>query len=105
MASPTTSTNSKSRSTLAAARRPRPTPDDLIVLYFATAVAVQDALRRLKTLGYSPVAPQNPYWQTRVRGFTLVDPDGWRVILVEPADERPAYAHDNESNDEEVCDE
>ena len=76
--------------------------DDLIVLYFETAAAVRNALRRLETLGYSPVTPQNPYWHTRVRGFTLVDPDRWRVVLVEPTGERAADADNTESNAEEV---
>ncbi len=77
-----------------------PNDDDLIVLYLATAATVRAALRRLDAFGYSPVRPQNPYWQIRVRGFTLVDPDGWRVVLVEPTDERAADAGNTEPDEE-----
>lgn len=34
----------------------------------------------MKHAGYSPAAPENPYWAER--GVTFEDPDGWRVVLM-----------------------
>jgi catechol 2,3-dioxygenase-like lactoylglutathione lyase family enzyme len=64
---------------------PAPTAEDLLVLYFADAAAVDERVARLARFGHEPVAPENPYWDTVVRGFTIVDPDGFRIVLVAPS--------------------
>ena len=56
---------------------PEPHPESLLVLYLGDATAVGSALARL---GAEPVAPSNPYWDEH--GTTIVDPDGFRVVLV-----------------------
>jgi catechol 2,3-dioxygenase-like lactoylglutathione lyase family enzyme len=56
---------------------PEPHPETLLVLYLASADAVEETCRRL---GAEPVEPANPYWKRH--GVTLVDPDGFRVVLV-----------------------
>lgn len=62
---------------------PSPTAEDLFVLYFADAAATNGLVARLAHHGYETVPPENPYWNTVVRGFTVVDPDGFRVVLVD----------------------
>ncbi len=59
---------------------PAPTGDNLLVLYLPDRAAIERILARLAEMGHQPVPPENPYWQTR--GFTLADPDGWRVVLM-----------------------
>jgi YycE-like C-terminal domain len=45
-----------------------------------------DALAaRLAAMGYPADEPENPYWTTAETSATVEDPDGWRVVLVEPA--------------------
>jgi catechol 2,3-dioxygenase-like lactoylglutathione lyase family enzyme len=56
---------------------PKPHPETLLVLYLGTAEAVGEACARV---GAEPVEPANPYWKEH--GVTLVDPDGFRVVLV-----------------------
>jgi catechol 2,3-dioxygenase-like lactoylglutathione lyase family enzyme len=56
---------------------PEPHPETLLVLYLGSHEAVEKA--RLH-LGAEPVEPANPYWKHH--GVTLVDPDGFRVVLV-----------------------
>ena len=63
---------------------PSPTAEDLLVLYFADSAAVTDRVTRLARFGYRAVPPENPYWDSAVRGFTVVDPDGCRLVLVAP---------------------
>jgi hypothetical protein len=63
---------------------PAPSRDNLLVLYFASASAVDLVAARLGELGYHPVEPENPYWVTSVASVTVEDPDGWRVVLVKP---------------------
>ena len=58
-------------------RGPTPHPDSLLVLYLGSADAVSEACERV---GAPPVEPANPYW--KAQGVTLVDPDGFRVVLV-----------------------
>ena len=62
---------------------PAPTAEDLFVLYFADAAAVDERVARLARFGYGTVPSENPYWDTVVRGFTVVDPDGCRIVLVD----------------------
>jgi hypothetical protein len=47
------------------------------VLYVGTAAAVDAIVTRT---GAVPVPPANPYW--RAHGVTIVDPDGFGVVLV-----------------------
>jgi len=56
---------------------PTPHAETLLVLYLGTHQAVADALRRA---GADPVPAANPYWDEH--GVTIVDPDGFRVVLV-----------------------
>ena len=56
----------------------RPTEEDLLVLYVDGQVD-DDAVRRLVEAGGTRVAARNPYWDQR--GVTIVDPDGYRLVL------------------------
>jgi hypothetical protein len=58
-------------------RGPTPHPDSLLVFYVGSQGAVSEACERV---GAHPVEPANPYW--KAQGVTLVDPDGFRVVLV-----------------------
>jgi len=58
-------------------RGPNPHPESLLVFYLGSLDAVSDACERV---GAQPVEPANPYWKTH--GVTLVDPDGFHVVLV-----------------------
>ena len=59
---------------------PEPHPETLLVLYLGSQEAVDETCRRL---GEQPVEAANPYWNEH--GVTLVDPDGFRVVLVPEA--------------------
>jgi hypothetical protein len=63
---------------------PAPSRDNLLVLYFDEAGAVDALIERLTAAGHPPVEPENPYWTARADGVTVEDPDGWRVVLVRP---------------------
>jgi catechol 2,3-dioxygenase-like lactoylglutathione lyase family enzyme len=56
---------------------PVPHPESLLVLYLGSREAVDAACSRVEA---EPVAAANPYWQRN--GVTLLDPDGFRVVLV-----------------------
>lgn len=56
---------------------PAPHAESLLVLYLGDDATVEEVVARL---GAEPVAPANPYWAEH--GFTLEDPDGFRVVLV-----------------------
>ena len=57
---------------------PRPTPEDLLVVY--TGEPVSDSLvERLEHHGGKRVAAHNPYWDTW--GVTIRDPDGYLLVL------------------------
>lgn len=57
---------------------PRPDPETLLVLYLGSPAAVTAALARCD----APTVPsRNPYWD-RTGASTVVDPDGFRVVLV-----------------------
>ncbi|GAB2829809.1 VOC family protein [Ferruginibacter profundus] len=58
---------------------PAPTKDNLLVLYFETTLLYNEAIVKLISLGYAPVAPENPYWLNKSETFE--DPDGWRIVL------------------------
>jgi hypothetical protein len=49
----------------------------LLVLYLGSTEGVGEACERV---GAQPVEPANAYW--KAHGVTLVDPDGFRVVLV-----------------------
>jgi catechol 2,3-dioxygenase-like lactoylglutathione lyase family enzyme len=61
---------------------PPPDPHDetLLVLYLGDEEAVAEASGRTRA---PRVDPPNPYW--RRHGVTLLDPDGFRVVLVPSA--------------------
>jgi catechol 2,3-dioxygenase-like lactoylglutathione lyase family enzyme len=56
---------------------PSPHPETLLVLYLGSDEVVTATCDRV---GAEPVEPENPYW--RDNGVTIVDPDGFRVVLV-----------------------
>lgn len=56
---------------------PTPHPESLIVLYVGDRTAVDRLVERARA---TVVPNANPYW-VRV-GITVVDPDGFRVVLV-----------------------
>jgi catechol 2,3-dioxygenase-like lactoylglutathione lyase family enzyme len=56
---------------------PDPHPESLLVLYLGSPERVAEAVART---GVEPVEPANPFWGRN--GVTLVDPDGFRVVLV-----------------------
>ena len=58
-------------------RASSPHPETLLVLYVGSADAVRAICERV---GAEAVEPANPYW--REHGVTLVDPDGFQVVLV-----------------------
>jgi hypothetical protein len=47
------------------------------VLYLGSSEAVAQTCERV---GAEPIEPANPHWQQH--GVTIVDPDGFRVVLV-----------------------
>lgn len=59
---------------------PAPTKDNLLVFYIPNQNVVDRIAERLRTMGYPPVLPENPYWEKD--GVTIEDPDGWRVVLM-----------------------
>ncbi|MEU3949584.1 VOC family protein [Streptomyces sp. NPDC029526] len=62
----------------AAPMEPRPTPEDLLVVYLGEPVP--DALvARLERHGGTRVPAHNPYWDTW--GVTVRDPDGYPLVL------------------------
>ena len=62
---------------------PPPGADNLLVFYIPDVAAVERIAARLAALGYTAIAPENPYWAER--GVTVEDPDGWRVVLMNTA--------------------
>ena len=59
--------------------RPRPTPEDLLVLYVPDAGEWRTACDRMLAAGFVAVASFNPYWDGR--GRTFEDPDGYRIVM------------------------
>jgi len=56
-----------------------PTQDNQIVFYLPNQLEWQQAIERMKKMGYEPVKSYNPYWDNN--GVTFEDPDGYRVVL------------------------
>jgi catechol 2,3-dioxygenase-like lactoylglutathione lyase family enzyme len=56
---------------------PSPHPETLLVLYLGSADVLNETCERV---GARPVEPANPYWKQH--GVTLIDPDGFQVVLV-----------------------
>jgi hypothetical protein len=56
-----------------------PTQDNLIIFYLPNQLEWQQAVERMKAIGYEPVKSYNPYWDKN--GVTFEDPDGYRVVL------------------------
>ncbi|MEU4351037.1 VOC family protein [Streptomyces sp. NPDC023838] len=57
---------------------PRPTEEDLLVIY-ADEEVPQDLVERLEAHGGKRVQSPNPYWNEW--GVTIEDPDGYRLVL------------------------
>ncbi len=57
---------------------PSPSEEDLLVLYLGELVD-RDLISRLVKAGARRVAARNPYWDRW--GVTIVDPDGYRLVL------------------------
>jgi catechol 2,3-dioxygenase-like lactoylglutathione lyase family enzyme len=58
---------------------PRPTAEDLLVLYLPDRAQWEAAIRRVRSTGAHPVPSSNPYWQEH--GLTFEDPDGYRIVI------------------------
>src|SRR5690606_25000240 len=58
---------------------PKPTKENLIVLYYDKPEEYKKANERIQKMGIAPVEPENPYWKGKSE--TYEDPDQWRVIL------------------------
>ena len=61
---------------------PRPTEEDLLVIYVDGPVP-EDLVTRLEQHGGKRVSSPNPYWNEW--GVTIEDPDGYRLVLCERA--------------------
>ncbi|WP_440578233.1 hypothetical protein [Streptomyces sp. AC154] len=57
---------------------PRPTPEDLLVVYLGEPVP-DSLVERLEQHGGKQVPAHNPYWDTW--GVTVQDPDGYLLVL------------------------
>jgi hypothetical protein len=64
----------------AAPVEPRPTEEDLLVVYVDGPVP-EDLVARLEEHGGKRVPSPNPYWNRS--GVTVEDPDGYRLVLCE----------------------
>jgi catechol 2,3-dioxygenase-like lactoylglutathione lyase family enzyme len=58
-----------------------PSRDNLLVFYLGDAEGRDAVAAQLEALGGTPVAAENPFWDS-VGALTFEDPDGWRVVLV-----------------------
>ena len=58
---------------------PRPTSEDLGVLYLPNLQEWRQRCESLVIAGFAQAASSNPYWSAR--GKTFQDPDGYRVVL------------------------
>jgi len=61
---------------------PRPTEEDLLVIYVDGPVP-EGLVTRLEQHGGKRVSSPNPYWNEW--GVTIEDPDGYRLVLCERA--------------------
>jgi catechol 2,3-dioxygenase-like lactoylglutathione lyase family enzyme len=64
---------------------PVPHEETLLVLYLADEQAVTETCKRT---GVVPSVPANPYW--RRNGVTVLDPDGFGVVLVSDTAKTPS---------------
>ena len=58
---------------------PAPSKENLLVLYFEEEEKFLEIKNSIESLGFQPVTPENPYWETN--SLTYEDPDGWRIVL------------------------
>jgi len=58
---------------------PRPTAEDLLVIYVPDRKEWIGAIRRVRETGAHPVPSRNPYWDHC--GRTFEDPDGYRIVI------------------------
>jgi YycE-like N-terminal domain/YycE-like C-terminal domain len=58
---------------------PRPTAEDLLVLYLPSLPEWLEACARMSAAGFKRVSSFNPYWD--IRGRSYEDRDGYRVVL------------------------
>ena len=58
---------------------PRPTEEDLLVLYLPDRAEWRAAVQRARDAGAKIVVAANPYWNEL--GVTFEDPDGYRFVL------------------------
>jgi catechol 2,3-dioxygenase-like lactoylglutathione lyase family enzyme len=56
-----------------------PTQDNLLVFYVPDQDEWEQAIRKMESAGFAPVASFNPYWD--VSGRTFEDPDGYRIVI------------------------
>jgi len=57
-----------------------PSKDNLLVFYMPNLKEVLAKVEHMRVLGFECTEPENPYWTDK--GYTLEDPDGWRVVLM-----------------------
>lgn len=62
----------------------QPDADDLLVFYPKSQAEFALIVKRINQANLKPISPQNPYWKKH--GITLLDPDGYGVVIVEPKD-------------------
>jgi catechol 2,3-dioxygenase-like lactoylglutathione lyase family enzyme len=58
---------------------PRPTAEDLLVIYVPGRTEWHAAIRQIRDTGARPVPSRNPYWDRC--GLTFEDPDGYRIVI------------------------
>ncbi|WP_100011305.1 VOC family protein [Lentibacillus sediminis] len=59
---------------------PAPSKDNLLVFYITNKEEIITVYKRLQSMGYKEVDPENGYWKEQ--GITIEDPDGWRIVLM-----------------------
>ncbi|MFI5698889.1 VOC family protein [Streptomyces xanthochromogenes] len=79
-----------------AAVEPRPTEEDLLVVYLDEQVP-QELLARLENYGGTRVQARNPYWETW--GASIEDPDGYRLVLSTRSWTNPASPDESDGLD------
>lgn len=60
----------------------RPDEDDLLVFYPQSQAEFMAIVERVAKANIRPIQPKNPYWKRN--GITLLDPDGFGVVIVNP---------------------
>ena len=56
--------------------------DDMLVFYPSSVEEYNTIKEKIYTLQLKQAEPKNPYWKEN--GITIVDPDGFRVVVVKP---------------------